>query len=107
MSPAPEALAAASVELHVDRDSAPAYILHTVTDEVVHVSNSLVLAEAYTKAGVSYEMHIYPDAPHGIALSNAITAQKREKWIQPAIAEWVRTAAAWAERLCLPEKETK
>lgn len=97
--PSEEALAACSIERQVDRDSAPAYILHTVTDEAVHVGNALALAQAYTEAGLQYEMHIYPDAPHGIALANAITAEENPKWNQPAIAEWVRTAAAWAERL--------
>ncbi len=86
-----------SIEKHVDKDSAPAFILHTSNDQVVDVRNSLVLAEAYTKAGLEYEMHIYPDAPHGAALSNAITAGTNPKWNNASIAEWVRQAAAWGE----------
>lgn len=44
-------------------------------------------------------MHIYPDAPHGIALANEITACNNEKWCDPAIAEWVRHAAVWAKSI--------
>ncbi|MBQ1261736.1 MAG: prolyl oligopeptidase family serine peptidase, partial [Clostridia bacterium] len=99
-TPTPEQLDAVSLEKHVDAESSPAYILHTVTDQLVPVENSLVLACAYTEAGVPYELHIFPDAPHGVALGNAITAGTTEKWNNPAIAEWVRMACAWADVLC-------
>ena len=99
-TPTPEQLDAVSLEKHVDAESSPAYILHTVTDQLVPVENSLVLARAYTEAGVPYELHIFPDAPHGVALGNAITAGTTEKWNDPAIAEWVRMACAWADVLC-------
>lgn len=93
-------LDAVSLEKHVDAESSPAYLLHTVTDQLVPVENSLVLARAYTEAGVPYELHVFPDAPHGVALGNAITAGTTEKWNNPAIAEWVRMACAWADSLC-------
>jgi acetyl esterase/lipase len=99
-TPTQEQLDAVSLEKHVDAESSPAYILHTVTDQLVPVENSLVLARAYTEAGVPYELHIFPDAPHGVALGNAITAGTTEKWKNPAIAEWVRMACAWADVLC-------
>ena len=51
-TPTQEQLDAASLEKHVDAESSPAYILHTVTDQLVPVENSLVLARAYTEAGV-------------------------------------------------------
>ena len=44
-------------------------------------------------------MHIYPDAPHGIALGNDITECAFPGWRNDAIAEWVRLAAQWAETL--------
>lgn len=99
-TPDPEEVAFCSIENRVDADSAPAFILHTVTDQAVHVGNSLILGQAYAAAGLQFEMHIYPDAPHGVALGNAITAGTTEKWCNPAIAEWIRMAAAWADTLC-------
>jgi len=55
------------------------------------------MAEALASHGIEFELHIYPDAPHGAALANKITSGKNEKWCNPAIADWVRAAALWAE----------
>jgi len=44
-------------------------------------------------------MHIYPDAPHGIALANRITSCGNPKLNNPCIAKWVENAALWAEQL--------
>ena len=96
-TPTEEQLHAAAIERHVDADSAPAFILHGVNDQTVDVRNSLTLANAYALAEVPFEMHIYPNAPHGLALANAITAGGKPNWIVPAVAEWVRLAANWAE----------
>ena len=94
-----EQMLACSIEKHVDKDSAPAFLLHTVNDQIVDVRNALALAWSYADAGVAYEMHILPDAPHGAALGNRITACGVAKWDNPAIANWVEQAAAWAENL--------
>lgn len=88
-----------SVERHVDGDSSPAFLLHTANDPVVDVKNSLVLAQAYADAGVPFEMHIYPDGPHGVALGNRITRCGVEKYENAAIAQWVSHAVTWADSL--------
>lgn len=88
-----------SIEKNIDEKTTPAFIVHTANDDFVSVKNSLVLAEAYTKKNIPYEMHIYPDAPHGVALGNKITAGGCIKHDNPHIAEWIRIAAEWAEQL--------
>ncbi len=97
--PSEESLRNVSVEKYVDADSAPAFIMHTSNDQVVDVRNSLALASAYRAADRQFEMHIYPDAPHGVALGNRVTECGTSKWNNSAIAEWVRMAAVWAENL--------
>ena len=87
-----------SIDRNIDSDSAPAFILHTVNDKVVDVRNSIEASHAYADAGVPFEMHIYPDSPHGVALGNEITGSNPE-WIRPNIAEWIRMAAYWADNL--------
>lgn len=88
------------LNLLVDKDSSPAFILHTFTDETVPVQDSMDLGNAYVKAGVPFEMHIYPKGPHGMALANKQTAwEGREEYINPEIAKWVDMAVAWAENL--------
>lgn len=94
-----EKAAECSIENNVDEKSCPAYILHTANDEAVDVRNSLVLANAYAENGIKFELHIYPDAPHGVALGNKITECGVKKWCNASIAEWVKNAAAWVEGL--------
>ena len=94
--PTEEQLAMCSIENHVDSRSVPAFVMQTFNDELVDVRNALTLAQAYKEANLSMELHIYPDAPHGVALGNAITGCGNPKWENPSIAQWVRSAAFWA-----------
>lgn len=64
----PELLAYFSPELHVNVGTPPAFIWHSQCDNLVPVGHSLLLAEALSETGVTYELHIYPDGAHGIAL---------------------------------------
>lgn len=98
--PTAEQLAAAAIENHVDKDSAPAFILHTANDAVVDVRNAFTVAEAYDNAKIPFELHIYPDGPHGLALANMITDGGDPRQNRPNVAEWVRLAASWADTLC-------
>lgn len=50
-------------------------------------------------AGMKFELHIYPDGPHGVALGNRITRCGVDKWEDPCIAKWVEHAVAWAEKV--------
>ena len=88
-----------SIDKNIDKDSSPAFILHTANDEIVDVRNSIEAAHAYATNGVPFELHIYPDSPHGVALGNEITGSQNKNWIRPNIAEWVRMAACWADKL--------
>lgn len=98
-NPTEEQLASCSIERHVHPEASPAYIVHTANDGLVPVQNSLLLADAYAEAGLTFELHIYPDAPHGMALGNAITAVNEPKFDNPCLAKWVENAVMWAERL--------
>ena len=82
-------------ETFVDEESAPAFIFHTANDHLVPVVNSLVLAAAYSKAKVPFALHIFPDAPHGVALGNEITRRDKEEYVKPDIAQWVDMAHYW------------
>ena len=83
----------------VSEKTSPAYIIHTANDELVDVRHSLEMSEALAGNKIPFELHIYPDAPHGVALGNEITKCGVEKWSNPAISEWVGNAAAWANNL--------
>ncbi len=59
-----------SLENYVSCDTPPAFICHTAADTCVPAMNSLLYAAALAKSGVSYELHIYKDGPHGMSLAN-------------------------------------
>lgn len=99
--PTPEMLDTVSIEKQVTEEACPAYIVHTSNDQAVDVKNSLALANAYTEAGKIFELHIYPDGPHGMALANRITECGNAKWVDECFACWVENAVKWAEKFGL------
>ena len=85
-------------EKNVSEKSAPAFIVHTATDKHVPVAHSLALASAYAEKGQKFELHIYPDAPHGVALGNDITSLGKPEYENKSIEGWVDLAVAWMEQ---------
>lgn len=83
----------------VSDKTSPAYIIHTSNDEMVDVRHSISMANALAENDIRFEMHIYPDAPHGVALGNEITKCGVDKWCNSAISEWVNNAVVWANSL--------
>lgn len=63
--PSPELIAELSNELHVTKDTPPCFLFHTAEDKTVSVENSLMFAEALSKAGVPFDLHIYEKGAHG------------------------------------------
>ncbi len=98
-NPTEEQLKEVSIENNVDENSSPMFIMHTSNDQTVNVYNSLVLAETLAKQEIKFELHIYPDAPHGVALGNKITSGNWDKYENVAISKWVESAAVWAESI--------
>lgn len=88
-----------SLYQHVDADSSPAFILHTFDDEMVPVRNSLDLAQAYNNASVPFELHIYPHAPHGVALANKTTSICKSDYENSQIARWVNDSCVWMDNI--------
>ena len=58
---------ALSVEERVTEESSPAFIWHTAEDNAVPVENSLLLANAYRKKGVPFELHVFAKGWHGLS----------------------------------------
>ena len=94
-----EDLKKASIELNVTSKSSPAYIIHASNDTCVPVENSLLLAQAYTRCKVPYEMHIYPRGEHGFALANYITWDGNLEFIQEENEKWIQNVVVWADKL--------
>jgi len=88
-----------SLDRHVDEKTCPAFIMHTFDDQVVPLDNALFMAKAMFDAGIPCEMHVFPHAPHGVALGNAMTDCGNPDWNDPAIASWVDSAVYWMRHI--------
>lgn len=58
-----------SSQNRVSEKTPKAFIWHTFDDSGVNVKNSLVYASALKDNGVSCEMHLFPNGPHGLGLA--------------------------------------
>lgn len=83
-----------SLEKRVDKNSAPAFIWTTVTDEMVPCENSLMMAMAYRKAQVPFELHIFEEGRHGLALCNKETC-----WISEPVEKWIQLSDIWLKNM--------
>ena len=96
--PSEEELSFFSLEKQVTPDTPPAFIWHTFEDQIVPVQNSLLLAGAMANAGVHFELHVFPNGPHGLSLCNEITASGNpERNIVPHNEQWVPLALRWVK----------
>jgi acetyl esterase/lipase len=84
-NPSPDLVKLYSNELHVTKDTPPAFLAHAVTDPGVPVENSLMFADALRKAGVPFELHLYEQGPHGFGLAPN----------NPILASWTERCADW------------
>jgi len=82
-----DTLKAGSPCFHVTKDCPPVFLAAAQNDRLVDCTNTLNMAAALQKAGISYELHLFQYGDHGFALGNHLT----EPW------RWDKnyTAAAW------------
>lgn len=97
-NPDPERMEQLSLEKQVTASMPPVFLWHTVTDDTVPVENSLLLAAALRRAGVSFEMHLYSRGRHGLSLATEETAGSRENSVEPSCQNWISLVQSWLER---------
>ncbi len=85
-----------SLETKVTSQTPPAFLWHTFTDGTVPVENTLMMASALHRAGVTVEAHIFPKGGHGLALCNPLTSTAPEQNI-PECAQWPEMAARFLQ----------
>ena len=89
-----------SLEKHVTPDTPPAFLWHTAADRDVPVENSLLFATAMKRAGVPFELHVYPFGEHGLSLANAEVEQpEKGRLPDPHVAGWIGECEAWLDQM--------
>ncbi|MDR1468531.1 MAG: alpha/beta hydrolase [Spirochaetaceae bacterium] len=94
-SPDPALLDLLSLEKQITGDLPPVFLWHTYTDQSVPVENSFLLAGALRRAGVSLEMHIFPEGKHGMSLAIDETSAGDSGFINPHVAQWFSLCVNW------------
>lgn len=80
---------------NINENTCPCFIFSSRTDEIVPVENTLKLAEALTKHGVPYELHIYAFANHGFTTcesfvqNRSLICSRTPSWVKDSI-EWLK-----------------
>lgn len=78
-------LAKMSLEDQVRDDTPPAFLWSTANDTAVPVEDDFQFARSLRKKEIPFEMHIYPDGPHGLGLAQG----------NSHVATWTSLCAEW------------
>ena len=83
-----------ALEDRVNENSVPAFIWTTADDTCVPAENSLVMACAYKKYNVPFELHVFPSGNHGLALAMEETATCNHH-CNGSAAQWLDLTKVW------------
>ncbi|MDE7066576.1 alpha/beta hydrolase [Schaedlerella arabinosiphila] len=106
--PSDEVLAAVSPARNVTEHMPPVFLWATAEDELVPVQHSIRMAHALADKKIPFELHIFEEGPHGLALSDQSSAESLSQ-VYPDAAKWADLAGAWLKKrfaLPLPEKSS-
>lgn len=107
-SPDDEMLEKVSPARHVTKHTPPTFLWATSQDTLVPVQHSILMANALADHKIPFEMHIFEEGPHGLALATQASAEAKSQ-IYPDAAKWADLAGCWLEKrfaLPLPEKSS-
>ena len=87
-----------SLETSVRGDNPPTFLWATIADDSVPVKHTLLYADALHAAGVPFELHLYPNGPHAMALADGRTGGYPEQQ-DPHVATWFPLCLSWLNTL--------
>lgn len=88
-----------SLEKQVSKEVPPVFIWTTREDSFVPVENSLLFVNALQRAGVKYELHIYPTGEHGSGLCTQETIMQGDIAEYSYMAQWFNNAVRFIKGL--------
>jgi acetyl esterase/lipase len=69
------------LDKHVTSDNPPTFLWHTAEDTTVPVEQSILFADALSRAQVPTALHICPRGRHGVALAGEEPCTRRWPWL--------------------------
>ena len=83
----------------VDENSVPAFIWATVNDNAVPSESSLLMAMAYKKKGVPFELHMFEDGGHGLSLATEEVAPPlNQSSVNVPVQAWFDLSKTWLKQ---------
>ena len=86
-----------SLERQVTGQTPPTFIFATSADKRVPVENSLQFAVALDRARVPFELHIFQNGGHGLALATPVTSAGLREHVDSDAAQWFDLCLNWLE----------
>ena len=93
-----ELLQEMSLEHQIDTHTPDTFLWHTFDDGAVPVENSLLFAKGLRKKNIPFELHIYPEGPHGLSLATNET-DPGNMGSYPNVATWMNLCIQWLDIL--------
>lgn len=75
----------------------PTYLWATAADGLVPVQHTIRMALALADHRIPFELHIFEEGSHGLALANQASAESQSQ-IMPEAAKWVPLAEKWLHK---------
>lgn len=95
----PDIIEKFSLDRHVSKElTPPTFIWHTFADAGVPVKNSIVYAEALTKADIPFELHVFPSGAHGMSTCDRQTLANYNDDVCKYNAAWLTLADKWLKQ---------
>ncbi len=83
-----------SLEKQVSKDTAPAFLWHTVQDGLVPIENSIRMISALQEHKISYECHFFPTGDHGLSVCTEEVCSRDDH-----NAQWMKLSINWLNKL--------
>lgn len=84
-----------SLEYQVNEKTPATFLWHTFADETVPVENSLLFAQSLRQYNIPFELHVYPEGPHGLSLATSETDSQGQFGEFPHVASWMDLCIEW------------
>lgn len=95
--PTEEEMQNAGAHNHVSDKNPPTFIWNTSTDAGVPVMHTLKMACALAEHKVPFELHVFGEGQHGLALADPSTAADPSQ-INDTVRSWIPLAIRWLEK---------
>ena len=83
-----------SLEKHISKTTCPAFIWHTVADDLVPVENALLMAIALQKKKIPYDLHLFTKGNHGLSIATDETYSHNSH-----VSAWMPLALQWLNEM--------